>query len=207
MVVHLAVYCDGSISPSSMNDPITSNLGTAQVGRILVLMPEGNFGWIEQLKESLLNKRGNPDSVRSEYLAIERAVELCHKLGVEKFVVLSDCVEAVKKSNREEVSVIPNERFHYAGIFLERILSRAAYLRSSYRIVKNRSPLNPFQKELFELFNAPEKSFKLSESFLWMKMKTQLDMVQNQFELDKNFLEASPSHYHHHISIGKTPPT
>lgn len=55
---------------------------------------------------------------------------------------------------------LPNE-------FFDKV-NRAAYLRKSKNVVRERRKLQPYQHEQYELFNSPR--FKLTDSALWQRV-------------------------------------
>jgi hypothetical protein len=128
----VSVYCDGSISPASMEDAQSSRLLTELAGRIAILIPELDYGLIEQVRSNLTTKDGNPASTQLEFFAITRAEEI---INGKKYVIFSDCVGAVELTKSEKAKFLPLGRPHYGSLFLHRILTRARYLRHSSRKV------------------------------------------------------------------------
>lgn len=165
------VYCDGSISPASMEDAQSSGLLAELTGRIAVLIPELDYGLIEQAKSNLTTEDGNPASTQLEFFAIMRA-EVITKERIEgkNYVIFSDCLGAVELAKSERVKFLPLGRPHYGSLFLHRILTRARYLRHSARKVLNRAPLTPLQNEQYRLFREERSEFKLTDSLLWTKI-------------------------------------
>lgn len=58
---------------------------------------------------------------------------------------------------------LPNE-------FFDKVNHRAAYLRKSKNVVRERRKLQPYQHEQYELFNSPHCRFKLTDSALWQRV-------------------------------------
>jgi hypothetical protein len=86
------------------------------------------------------------------------------------YVVLSDCQGAVDRFRHERVEWRSRGQMRLANDFFDKVLRRAAYLRGSHDKVVRRRPLQPHQKEAFELFNAPSRKFTLSSSQLWLRV-------------------------------------
>ena len=86
------VYCDAGISPASMPTPDTSTLEPVLVGRIVVLIPDLDYGYIEQVDEGITDKKGNPSSNFIEILGIRRAREICLQKKLGDFVILTDLI-------------------------------------------------------------------------------------------------------------------
>jgi hypothetical protein len=168
------VYCDASISPADMTSPLKSKIGENFVGRILMLSPDLDFGRIERVSQGLLTKDGNPASQQLELTAIARTLEVISKIEKGNFAIFSDNIQAVELAKFDNVKFLPSGEFHPASAFLERIMGRAKYLRTSSRKVTSRAPLTPIQKEIYDYFQSEEVTFKLSESFVWQKILSEL---------------------------------
>jgi hypothetical protein len=88
----IEVLCDAGISPAAMLGPTSSELlpTLALVGRLVIMIPVLDYGYIEQVKEGILNRRGNPDSNIVEVLAVKKAKEICIEKHLSDFVILTD---------------------------------------------------------------------------------------------------------------------
>lgn len=170
----MEAYCDGSISPATMQGLQSSQLSGQFVGRIAVLIPSIDYGMIEQVKEGVLNAKGNPASTQMEILAVKKAKEICESKGMCSYVILTDSQGAAEQSEVPEVRWLEPGRLHFASLFLERIMGRARYLRQSSRKVINRAKPNRLQAELFEMFSAERTEFQLSKSLLWAKIQMEM---------------------------------
>src|SRR5712692_5100072 len=125
------VYCDGSVSPATMENLASSKVSTMFVVRIAVLIPQLDYGILEKVKEGILTSKGNPDSTGVEILATKRAKELCEERGISNYTILTDSLGAANQSGTERVRYLEPGKIHFASLFLDRILSRAQYLRHS----------------------------------------------------------------------------
>jgi hypothetical protein len=168
------VYADGSVAPSIMSSPTRSALTDEFYGRVCVLIPIQDFGLVERFTEGPLTKKGNPDTTNSEYASIVRALEVCRSKGLGQFVVYNDSQGAVAKVNLPEVKLLPSGEFNPASAFLYRVLNRAGYIRGSGRKTTKRMPPTPAQLEIYDLFQAERKQFRLSESAIWTKLQADL---------------------------------
>ena len=172
------VYADGSITPSLMTSPHSSETSTHQFfGRICVIIPDLDYGLIERFVEGLLTAKGNPDTTYSEFLAITRALEICKERSLDDYVIYSDAKGAVDQVAAPEVKWLPAGEFNPASAFLSRVLSRASYLRRSSRKITRRMPLTPAQDEVFRLLQADKEGIKLSSSPLWSKLQSDLGLA------------------------------
>ena len=168
------VFCDAGISPASMLNPTSSQKGPDLVGRSVVLIPSLNYGYIEQLREGILNRKGNPASNLVEILAIKKAKEICIANGLTSFVILTDSLSSTNTIGFQEGRWLEQGRLHLASLLLQRIINRARYLRHSSRKVVNRKPLDDLQADEFRLFNAEKLEFELSRSPLWNKIQAEI---------------------------------
>ena len=173
----MIVYADGSITPSIMTSPTQSAVTNEFYGRICVVIPTHDFGLVERFTEGLLTKKGKPDTTNSEYMSIIRALEICQSEGFTQFVVYNDSISAVAKANRPEAKWLQAGEFNPASAFLYRVLGRAGYIRGSGRKITKRMPPTPAQLEIYKLFQAERKQFKLSESAIWTKLQNDLSFV------------------------------
>jgi len=159
-------------------DSLTSSTVTgAFVGRLIVLIPQLDFGLIEQVTEGALTRKGDPASTQMEALAISRAREVCREQKLEDYVILTDSQGAVVLSDVRETEWLAPGRLHYASLFLDRILNRGRYLRSSSRKVIARKAPNKLQQEVYDMFQARRLEFKLSKSMLWNKIQMEMNAV------------------------------
>lgn len=162
-------YCDGSISNAVLLNPLQSQLTEEYVARLIVLIPRYDFGLIEQTRAGILTPRRTPNSVFAEELAIRKAIEFCTNQEFEDFVIYSDCKEAIAKVKEPRVIWASRKDMHLPNTYFERILGRASYLRQTEGKVKKRKPTEIHQ-EIFDLFQAKRKEFRLSESLLWAEI-------------------------------------
>ena len=169
------IYCDASISPATMSNPLSSQIGTRYVGRIVLICRELDYGKIEQVDDGVLTKEGNPASQQLEVAAIDRALEEFSDKQDQDYEVFSDNIQAVDSAESEHVKFVPIGEFHPASAFLARVMNRPQYLRSSSRKVTLRTVLTPMQKEIFEYFQAKELTFRLSERLVWKKIVSELE--------------------------------
>jgi ribonuclease HI len=163
----ISVYCDGSISAAVLMNPMESHPGGDYVARLIVLIPELDLGTIRQERSDILTPRGTPNSNKVEALAVQTAFEFCAENGIKDFVVYSDCKPTVECLNDPRVRWAPREAMYLPNTFFDRVLGRAGYLRRSEGRVQRRRPVEPHQQEIFELFQAVHRDFRLSQSLLW----------------------------------------
>jgi len=149
-------------------------------GRIVILVPERDLGYIESSTTNAVTAKGNPASTQMEILAVKRAKEVSERKGFESYVILTDNLGAFEQSGIPEVRWLEAGRLHYASLFLDRILSRAGYLRQSSRRVINRAKPNRLQEEILRFFQAEHLEFKLSESMLWMKIQMEMSAARSE---------------------------
>jgi hypothetical protein len=102
----LEVYCDASVSPAIMEGLTSSKIVNQFTGRIVVLVPERDFGYIESSTANAITAKGNPASTQMEILAVRRAKEICEQKGFEGFVVLTDNRSAFEQSGIGEVQLL-----------------------------------------------------------------------------------------------------
>jgi hypothetical protein len=167
----IEVYCDGSISPAAMENLASSKVSSTFIGRILILIPELDYGILEQVEEGIMTSKGNPDSTHVEVLAAKRASEICSEKGIANYVILTDSLGAAEHSGIDAVIFLEPGKLHYASLFLERVLSRARYLRHSSRKVLNRAKPNKLQEELYQMFVSKRYEIQLSKNLLWQKIQ------------------------------------
>ena len=158
-----------------MDTPTSSRVGNVQVGRIIVLIPDLDFGIIEKVSEGAVTPEGNPASTQLEIESVKRAAELLKSKGLKDYVILTDNEAAARFSGVERAKWLEAGRKHLASLYLQRIIDRARYLRESDRKTINRAPPNRLQDELFKKFNADRIEFKLSESLLWGRIQSQME--------------------------------
>ena len=157
-----------------MSSPTSSHLLPALVGRIVVLIPTLDYGYIEQVKEGFTNKKGNPAIDLLEKMAVRRAKAICVEKNLVGFVILTDSQAAADPQDIPEVKWLEYEKLQFASLFLQRIINRARYIRRSGRKTINRPPVTTLQKEQFDLFNAERQEFELPKSPLWTKIQTEI---------------------------------
>lgn len=167
----LHVYCDGSITNADLRGPYESCMTEVFVGRVMVLVPERDVGYIAQRREGLLTKRGTPDSVRVEELAILAALEFTGRHALGEVAVFSDCQGAIERVRDPRVQWASREQLYLPNAFFDKVLGRASYLRQTAGRVRQRRKEEPHQREVFELFNAPEREFRLMSSPLWARVQ------------------------------------
>jgi hypothetical protein len=170
----IEIYCDAGISPASMQSPTNSQLQPTLVGRIVILAPDLNYGFIEQIREGILTKKGHPSSDLLERVAVVRAKGICERKELSNFVIYTDSISAAKAAGVQEARWLESGRLQLASLLLQRVVDRASYLRRSARKVISRAPLNEVQKDVFRLFNAEKLEFELSKSALWNRIQTEI---------------------------------
>jgi hypothetical protein len=175
----IEVYSDGSVSPATM-ESLTSSKISAFVGRIIVLIPQLDYGVLEQVTEGTLTSKGNPDSTNVEILAAKRAQEICHQRGIAHYSILTDNLGVAEHSGIDGVRFLEPGKVHYASLFLDRVLSRARYLRHSSRKILNRAKPNQLQRELYRLFISEKCEIQLSKSLLWQKIQMEIPAGEDQ---------------------------
>lgn len=161
-------YCDGSISNALMTDPFRSYLSREYVARLMVLVPDCDLGLIEQTRSGILTPRGTPNSVIVELLAICKAIEFCTNHEIGEFIIYSDCKSAAEEMNDTRIRWASRKDMYLPNTYFDRVLGRATYLRRSEG--KKRRPTEPHQLEIFELFQAERREFRLSQSPLWARI-------------------------------------
>lgn len=147
-------------------------------GRIVVLVPDKDFGYIESSTINAVTEKGNPASTQMEILAARRAKEISEQKGFENYVILTDNQGAFEQSGIPEVRWLESGKIHFASLFLARIMNRAGYLRQSSRKVIKRAKPNRLQEEILLMFQAERLEFKLSESMLWNKIQMEMEASQ-----------------------------
>jgi hypothetical protein len=170
------VYCDAGISPASMQSATTSRLGSALVGRIVVVIPSLDYGFIQQTRDGILNKKGHPSSSLLEVAAVKKAKAICVEKKLVKFVILADSLSAMNEV--PEARWLETGKLQLASLLLQRIVNRARYLRQSSRKVITRMPPGEVQRDAFRLFNAEELEFVLSRSPLWNKIQAEISRAE-----------------------------
>ncbi len=169
-----------------MENLASSKVSDTFVGRIIVLIPQLDYGILEQVKEGILISKGNPDSTRVEIMAARRAKEICNEKGITNCTVLTDSLGAAGHSGIDGVKFLETGRVHYASLFLDRILSRAQYLRHSSRKVLNRAQPNQLQEELYRMFVSDRYEIQLSKSSLWQKIQMERPVDGQRTDLSSN---------------------
>jgi hypothetical protein len=94
-----------------------------------------DFELIQQVREGILNKKGNPSSNLVEILAVRRAKEICVGRNVTKYAILTDISAPAERTGVQEARWLESGRLQLASLFLQRIVNRAKYLRQSSRKV------------------------------------------------------------------------
>lgn len=168
------VYCDVGISPASMPSPSSRHLQPTLVGRIVILIPALDFGLVQQVREGILNKKGNPSSNHIEILAVRKAKEICVGRSLANYVILTDILASAETTGVQEARWLEPGRLQLASLFLQRIVNRARYLRQSSRKVITRVQPNEVQRDEFRLFSAESLEFALSKSALWNKIQSEV---------------------------------
>lgn len=164
------VFCDGSITNAEITGPFESRMTDTFVGRVMVLVPEHDLGLISQRRDGVMTRRGTPASAYVEELAIRAALAFAEARGLGAVEVFSDCTGAIGAVGDPRVRWASRESLYLPNAFFDKVLTRASYLRESARRGVKRKPVEPYQIEIFELFQAPEKIFRLSESPLWARV-------------------------------------
>ena len=85
--------------------------------------------------------RGDPNSHEAEAFAIRTALDVCSERGLLDFVIFSDCDGAVTDISDERVQLRTRKELYLPKAFLEELLGRPGYLRSSPTVpVERRRP-------------------------------------------------------------------
>ena len=137
----------------------------------MVVIPTLDKALIEQTRDGMVTRKGNPASSAAELFAIRTALGLCYILGLDDFVVFSDCAGEVDRIGHDRVQWRPRTVMYLPNEFFDKVLHRAAYLRRSQNVVSQRRKLEPYQREQYELFNSPYRRFKLTSSALWQHVR------------------------------------
>ena len=169
-------YCDGSVARATLEDVHTSRMSDF-TGRIVVIIPELDYGLIEKFYDNLLLPNGHENSLYAEKVAIRRADAICKQKGGQsgfQFVIYCDNGDAVYSAGLSYVKFISPEKFHIADAYLKKVLSRCTYLRGSENRVRNRRPANERQLEITRLMNADHLEFQLSDSPLFRAFEPQV---------------------------------
>ena len=61
---YLEVHCDASVSPSIMEGLTSSRVTELFTGRIAILVPEKDFGYLERSTANAITPKGNPASTQ-----------------------------------------------------------------------------------------------------------------------------------------------
>jgi hypothetical protein len=141
------VYCDGSVSNSILTDVFTSRTGEQYVGRVMVLVPAHDIGLITQTRGAMITPRRTPASTEAETFAIRTALNLCHSRAFAGHTIYSDCRGAVEQFPEHPVEWRSRQELRLPNDFFDKVLRRAAYLRSSSGKVARRKPATPHQVE------------------------------------------------------------
>jgi hypothetical protein len=173
MMASIEAFCDGSVSPSVMEGVTSSRGSDLHVGRIAVLIPALDLGYVEKTTKGVLTQKGNPDPLPMEMLAVRRAREILIERGIEPHVIFSDNREVV---NRQAVSYVWR-KLNPAGILLERLMQRGGYLRQSAGKFRTRRT-SPIHEEILRLFNTDKGQFLLSQSLVWKEIEMKLTRGQ-----------------------------
>lgn len=168
------VYCDGGVWQGVMSDAVTAR-SSDYVGRTAVVIPDLDYGVVECFHDSLSLPNGHEDGFHAEMVAIRHADDASKRKHLQdRFVIYSDNVEAVKEINLPHVRLIPRDgRVHFADEYLYKMRSRAGYVRRSTGKVKNRRPISPINDEIKRLMTTERIEFRLSESPLFQKFKSE----------------------------------
>jgi len=162
-----------------MRSPTVSELLPKMVGRIVVLIPSIDYGYIEQVREGILTKKGKPAATLLESLAVEKARQICAEKRLAGFKILTDNLPSSRTAGSPGVEWLAAGKLQLASLFLQRIVNRARYLRRSSRKVITRPQPNEVQKDVFRLFNAEKLEFQLSKSALWNKIQAEIASARN----------------------------
>ena len=182
----MEVYCDGGIWGGILTDAFSAKHSDF-VGRTAVVIPvldygvvetfhdsDSNFGLAPRFIDSLALPNGHENSFYAEMIALRRADEARKRNGLQdNFVIFTDNGGVIKESGLPYVKVIPAERFHFADEYLYKMRSRAGYVRRSMDKVKFRRPITPINEEIARLMTAERVEFRLSESPLFQKFKSE----------------------------------
>ena|SRR2546426_3194892 len=165
----IKVYCDASISGNTLKG-YESHITSDYVGRIMVVVPELDYGLLERFYDDLALPNGHENVLHAEVVAIRRANEVCGAKGKEfnrRFVIYSDNSAAIDEIGLSHVKLIRPEERHIADAYLKAVRFRCSYLRRSSENVRKRKPENARQLEITRLMSSERMQFRLSESPLF----------------------------------------
>ena len=152
------IYCDGSIERSTM------------VGRIAVVIPDLDYGHIEQFHQNVRLPNGMENSLYAEEFAIMKADSIRTQIEREHggaLAILSDNRDAIRNVGLRNVELIPYSSLHYADAYLKKLIQRLGYLRRSEGKVTRRKTITPVQAEVALLARSSNLDFHLSKSPLF----------------------------------------
>ena len=187
----IEIYCDGGVWGGIVVDAFTAN-PSDYVGRTAVVIPDLDYGAVETFHDSdpnfglatsffdsLALPNGHENSFYAEMMAIRHADMARKKNGLsDGFVIYTDNGGTVKESGLSYIQLIPPDRFHFADEYLYKMRSRAGYVRRSMGKVKFRRPITPINEEIARLMASERLEFKLSESPLFQKFRSEASMGQ-----------------------------
>ena len=126
----IEAYCDGSISPSSLEEAHTSHK-SGHVGRVMVVIPALDRALVVQFYDNLTLPNGHENSLFGEIKAIEQADSFCKEKTLGHFRIYSDNPSAIESIGLSSVQRIPKSRLNIANEYLRSLLSYAQYSRGS----------------------------------------------------------------------------
>src|SRR5213593_2863852 len=97
-MTRVEVYCDGSVSPATMDGLTSSSIDRKFTGRIAVLIPQLDLGFLSKVSEGAVTVKGDPDSTQIEIAAVRRAKEICFDKGIAEYVIFTDNSSASKQA-------------------------------------------------------------------------------------------------------------
>ena len=170
------IYCDGSICDSVLLDPLRPQRSGEYIGRVMVLAPRWDRGFIVQVRDGILTGRGSPNSAHVEWMAIQTAFTCCARWGIKRFTIYSDCQGAVTREQDDRVRWACREQMHLPNDYFDRVWRRLQYLRSTEGKVGRRCPIAAHQQEILDLLQSERCEFRLSESPLWKRINDRIHL-------------------------------
>ncbi len=135
------------------------------VGQIAVVIPDINYGHIEQFHQNVRLPNGMENSLYAEEFAIKKADYIRTQKETEHsgaFTILSDNPDAIRNVDLHNVELIPYSGIHYADAYLKKLIQRLGYLRRSEGKVTRRKTITPVQAEIALLARSSNLDFPLS---------------------------------------------
>ena len=111
------------IEVPDQTNPYTSVLTGVHVGRAMVIIPVLDEGLIEQSRAEMTTRKGNPASSAAELSATHTALGQCDALGLDDFVVYSDCASEVERVGDARVEWRPRTEMYLPNEFSTRFFT------------------------------------------------------------------------------------